>query len=82
MVARLGGLAVVQQAASLDGLPLDAFALEEDPLPPAEVNVRRGEIAQALVHAAVVVVLDEGRALAARMRPASATHPGGALRGS
>ncbi len=52
---------MVQQAASLDGLSLDAFALEDDRLAPAEVDVRSGEIVQALVHAAVVVVLVEGR---------------------
>ncbi len=50
----------MQQAAPLDGLPLDAFALEEDRLSPAEVDVGRGEVVQALVHAAVVVVPDEG----------------------
>jgi len=52
----LGGLAVVQQAALLDGLLLDAFALEDDRLSPAEVDVRWGEIVQALVHAAVIVL--------------------------
>jgi hypothetical protein len=54
---------VVQQAALLDGLPLDAFALEEDRLSPAEVDVGRGEVLQAPVDAAVVVVVDEGRDL-------------------
>ncbi len=54
---------MVQQAALLDGPPLDAFALEEDRLSPAEVDVSWREVIQALVEAAVVVVLDEGRGL-------------------
>ena len=53
----------MQQAASLDGLPLDALALLQDGLPPAEVDVGWREVIQALVGAAVVVVRDEGRDL-------------------
>ena len=50
----------MQQAALLDGLPLDALTLAQDGFSPAGVDVCRGEVAQALVGAAVVVVLDEG----------------------
>ena len=42
----------------------DPFAFEEDGLGPAEVNVSRSEIAEALVIASMVVVFDEGRDLA------------------
>ena len=48
------------QAAVCDGCTLDAFTLDEDYLGPAEVDVGRGEIVEALVIADVVVVLDEG----------------------
>src|SRR3712207_8608784 len=50
----------MQQAPLLDGPALDAFALEQDRLSAAEVDVGRGEVIEALVVAAVVVVLDEG----------------------
>ena len=53
----------MQQAALLDGLPLDALALLRDRPPAAEVDVGRGEVIEALVDAAVVAVLDEGRDL-------------------
>ena len=44
---------------------LIAFAFEgEDDLGPPEVDVSRSEIAEALVIASMVVVLDEGRDLA------------------
>ena len=52
-------MAVVQQAALQDGLALDALPLEQDRLAAAEVDVGRGQVLQALVGAAVVVVLDE-----------------------
>ena len=48
------------QAAIGDGLSFDPFSFEEDGLAAPEVDVGRGEIAQALVVAGVVVVLDEG----------------------
>jgi hypothetical protein len=51
-------LALVHQAPLLDGVPLDALA--QDGLASAEVDVGRGQVLQALVGAAVVVVLDEG----------------------
>jgi hypothetical protein len=53
--------------AASDGLRwsgFDPFAFEEDGLGPPEVDVSRSEIAQALVIAGMVVVLDEGRDLA------------------
>jgi hypothetical protein len=53
----------MQQAALLDGLPLDALALLQDRPPAAEVDVGRGEVIEAPVDAAVVVVIDEGRDL-------------------
>ena len=44
----------------LDGLAFDALPVGEDVFGAAEVGVRRGHVAQALVIAAMVVVLDEG----------------------
>ena len=57
-------MAVVAQTAVSDGHFLDAFSPFDDGLVPAEVDVRRGEIAEALVVAVVVVLLDEGADLA------------------
>jgi len=51
---------VVLQATLLQGLAFDPFAFEEDGLVAAEVDVGRGEVLDALVMAAVIVVLDEG----------------------
>jgi hypothetical protein len=53
-------LALVHQVPLPDGLALDAFTLEQDGLPSAEVNISRGEVLQALVVALVVIVLDKG----------------------
>ena len=47
-----------------DGLAFDLFAFEEDGLGPSEVDVGRGEIAQALMLAGMVVMVDEGRDVA------------------
>src|SRR3954471_6973620 len=52
------------QAAIGDGLAFDPFAFEENGLAAPEVDVGRGEIAEALMVAAMIVVLDEGRDLA------------------
>ena len=52
------------QAAIGDGLAFDPFAFEEDGLRAPDVDVGRGEIVEALVVAAMVVVLDESRDLA------------------
>jgi len=51
---------LVDQAALLDGLSLDAFAVEQDGLAAAEMDVGRGQVAQALVVTLVIVVGDEG----------------------
>src|SRR3954470_589469 len=61
---RLCGVGVMLQAAIGDGLAFDPFAFEEDGLAASEVDVGRGEIAEALMMAAMIVVLDEGRDLA------------------
>jgi hypothetical protein len=47
------------QAAVLDGLLFDAPPLSQDCLTATEVDVCRGEVADALVVAVVVVVVDE-----------------------
>ena len=49
----------MHQAAMLDGPALDAHALQQDGLPPAEIDISRGQIVQALVVAPVVILLDE-----------------------
>jgi hypothetical protein len=48
------------QASVCDGCTLDAFSLGQDCLGPAEVDVGRGQIVDALMIADVVVVFDEG----------------------
>ena len=60
MVDRLGSLRVVAQAAVHEGLTLDPRPLLQDGLAAAEVDVGRGEVAQALVSPSVVIVLDKG----------------------
>ena len=47
------------QAAILDGDSFDPFSFQQDGLGASEVDVSRGKIAQALVIAAMVVVIDE-----------------------
>ena len=39
----------MHQAAVLDGFELDAHAFQQDGLPPAEIDISRGQIVQALV---------------------------------
>jgi hypothetical protein len=56
---RLGGMQVMLQTTICDGLAFDPFAFEEDGLGSPEVDVSRSEIAEALVIASMVVVLDE-----------------------
>jgi hypothetical protein len=51
---------VVAQAACSEGLSFDPLPLQQDRLTTAEVDVRWGEIAQALVGASLVVVLHKG----------------------
>jgi hypothetical protein len=48
------------QASVCDGVALDALAPCDDRIGPAEVNVGRGEVVDALMVADVVVMLDEG----------------------
>ncbi len=48
------------QAPLVDGFAFDPFSLQNDGLAASEVDAGRGEIAEALVVASVVVVLDEG----------------------
>ena len=52
------------QATVCECLTLDPFAFEEDGLGSSEVDISGREIAEALVIASMVVVLDEGRDLA------------------
>ena len=56
----LCGLALVVQAAFLDGQVFDLSPSLNDGVVPAEVDVGGGEVGEAFVVAAVVVVLDEG----------------------
>jgi len=49
----------MHQAARLDGPALDAHAFQQDGLPPAEIDIRRAKIVQALVVTSMVIVLDE-----------------------
>ena len=60
MWVRLCGAQLVLQATICGCLAFDPFAFEEDGLSATEVDVGRSEIAEALVIADVVVVLDEG----------------------
>ena len=56
----LGGLAAVYQSASLDSFAFDPFSFQQDGLTASEVDVGWGEVVDALVIAAVVVVGHEG----------------------
>ncbi|MEY9880507.1 hypothetical protein ABIA43_002041 [Bradyrhizobium sp. USDA 328] len=48
------------QAAGCDGIALNAFSLGEDCPSPAEVDIGRREVVDALMVADVIVVFDEG----------------------
>ncbi len=54
----------MQQAAVLDGCSFDRFAPFQDGGPASEIDAGWGQIANALVVATLVVVVDEGAALA------------------
>ena len=56
----LSGLALVIQAALLDGQFFDFSPFLDNGLVPAEVDVDGGEVAEAFVITVVVVALDEG----------------------
>ena len=49
----------MHQAALLDGFALDALTPQQDALPPAEMDISRGQVVQALVVAPVVILLDD-----------------------
>jgi hypothetical protein len=49
----------MHQAAVLDGPALDALALQKDRLPPAEIDISRGQIVEALVITPVAILLDK-----------------------
>ena len=49
----------MHQAAVLDGFALDALALQQDGLPPAEIDISRGQVVQAFMVALVIIVLDK-----------------------
>lgn len=51
------------QASPVDGVALDPFAFGEDGLPAAEVDIGGRQVAEALMVAGIVVMLDEGRNL-------------------
>jgi hypothetical protein len=44
------------QAAMLDGPALDALTLQQNGLPPAEIDISRGQIVEAFVIAPVVIL--------------------------
>jgi len=50
----------VKQAPGFDGLPFDPFSLFQNILAAPEVDIGWGEVLQALVIAAVVVMIDKG----------------------
>ena len=53
----------MKQASLFDSFAFDPFPFQHDDVAAPEVDVGRGEIADALVVAAVVVVIDERRDL-------------------
>lgn len=54
-----GSLQAVLQAAIGEGLSFDPLSFCENDVAPPEIGIRRGQIADALVVATVVVVVDE-----------------------
>ena len=56
----LGGLLAMQQASCGDCPSFDPFPFDEDGLAASEVDVGGGQVAEALVVSAVIVVGDEG----------------------
>ena len=49
----------MHQAAVLDGFAFDALTFQQVGLPPAQIDIRRVQIVQALVIAPVVILLDK-----------------------
>jgi hypothetical protein len=56
----LSRFGLVVQAALFDRVSFDPFTFEQDGLAAPEVDVGRGEIVEALVVSAMIVMLDEG----------------------
>lgn len=56
----LSGLLAMLQAAAFDGFAFDPFSLHQDGVATSEVDVGRGQIVDALVITAMIVMLDEG----------------------
>ena len=59
----LSRFGLVVQAALSDGFSFDPFTFEQDCLAAPEVDVGQGEIVEALVVSAMIVMLDESRDL-------------------
>ena len=55
----LSGVFAVLQAPLFEGLSFDAPTLLKDLPAPAEVDIRRGQVLQALVISMVIIMLDE-----------------------
>jgi hypothetical protein len=55
----LCGLAAVLQASGFDGFAFDPFSFQQDSLAAPEVDVGRGQVADALVVPETIVVVDE-----------------------
>ena len=56
---RLGCFSLVAQSSLFDGLSFDPFSLQQDGLTASKVDIGRCQVPQALMVAAVIVVLDE-----------------------
>ena len=65
----LSRFGVMVQAALSDCVSFDPFAFEQDGLAASEVDVGRGEIVEALVVSAMIVMLDESRDLGFEVLP-------------
>ena len=57
----------MKQAPGFDGLPFDPFSFFQNGLAASEVDIGRGEVLQALVIAPMVVMIDEGLDLPAKI---------------
>ena len=55
----LCGLAAMLQASGFDGVAFDPFSFQQDGLATSEVDVGRGQVADALVVPEMIVVGDE-----------------------
>jgi hypothetical protein len=73
----LRGLSTVYQSTSLDGVAFDPFSFQQDGLFTSKVDVGRGEIVDALVIAAVIVVGHEGLDLVFQITRQNSSSPAG-----